>query len=86
LLIDQGLTGTAGSDIFAFGGDEGLDTVGGFDRSGDRFDLSGLFTALTVGDFDGDGVDDSRLEHDGGVVIVLASSGLTLDDWNGLVI
>lgn len=83
---DDVLAGGGEADVFLFGLGAGADRLLDF-GTGDRFDLAGRrFTALKVNDVDGDGRADSTLSHEGGTVLLLGVSDLTLDAWNALVL
>jgi Ca2+-binding RTX toxin-like protein len=76
------LTGGAGADRFRFAAsDAGVDRILDFDQSADRFELTGLFTALSIAP-NGDAV----LTHAGGTVRVAAPPSLSLAQWNALVL
>lgn len=79
---DDRLTGGAGADVFVFGAaGAGNDTVTDFVRSEDRFDLGGgSFTAVSAAS------GGSVLTHSGGTLTVSGVSGLSLADWNALIV
>ncbi|MCC6920585.1 MAG: hypothetical protein IT548_15415 [Alphaproteobacteria bacterium] len=79
---DDLLNGGAGADLFRFSAaSSGTDTIQGFSKTADHFDLGGaVFTA--VSDITGDSV----LTYSGGTIIVQAVAGLTLAQWNDLII
>ena len=81
---DDQMTGGAGADRFAFSGaGQGADLVRDFSAAeGDRFDLDGKsFTAVAS-----DGAGGTLLTWDGGTIRVEKVTGLSLADWNGLVV
>ena len=96
LLMDRyGLntyTGGRGADIFQVGSDYYQTTrwtITDFDASIDRFDLHSAkrFQSLTEADLNGDGRTDTRLVLDGDSdVIALGVAGLTLAEWNDLIV
>jgi len=78
------LYGGTGADRFAFSGaGQGADLIRDFSAAeGDRFDLDGkAFTAVAS-----DGAGGSLLTWDGGTIRVEKVAGLSLADWNGLVV
>lgn len=76
------LTGGAGADVFRFTtSNANVDKITDFNTTVDRFDLSGGSFSAVV---ERQGL--TRLEHDGGVINVLGVTGLTLDQWNALVV
>lgn len=77
------LTGGPGADVFRFANaNAGVDRILDFNKNGDRFDLSGgSFTALSIAP-NGDAV----LTHAGGAVRIAEPAGLTLAQWNALVL
>jgi len=82
------LTGGAGADVFDMGLAGGWDVAFDFDPTEDRFSLGGLewLGFLTI---DADGVggeNDTLLGYAGGNFVALGVSGLTLEEWNALVI
>lgn len=81
-------TGGAGADTIFLGRMCGWDVVFDFNPAGgDRFDLADkLWSGFVEGDFDGDGAaDDTLLGYEGGNLVALNITGLTLDEWNALV-
>lgn len=74
--------GGTGPDVFRFGpANTGSDTIRDLDPSLDRFDLSGgVFTDLRIIGHD------TRLFHDGGAILIRGVTGLSLDDWNALLV
>lgn len=81
---DDELWGGTGADRFAFSGaGQGADRIRDFSAAeGDRFDLDGkAFTAVAS-----DGAGGSLLTWDGGTVRVDKVAGLSLAEWNGLVV
>lgn len=76
------MNGGPGADVFSVTTPTtGNDTIAGFNTAEDRFDLgSGSFTAIAeIGGH-------TRLTHAGGVLVMKNMTGLTLDDWNSLVL
>jgi Ca2+-binding RTX toxin-like protein len=81
------LTGGAGADVFVLGLDAGWDVAFDFDPLEDFFDLGGLqWLGFLEFDADGDGTLDTLLGFAGGNFVALGVSGLTLDEWNALVV
>lgn len=78
----QHVVGGAGRDIFVFrGADLGEDILQDFAVAEDRFDLGGgRFTAAIQSG------GSTRLVHAGGAVTVSGHTGLSLDQWNALVL
>ncbi len=79
---DDLLSGGAGADIFAFGAvGQGNDRITDFATALDRLELGsrGFSAVTTVGAY-------SVLTHAGGTVRVDGVTGLTLEQWNALVI
>jgi Ca2+-binding RTX toxin-like protein len=75
------MNGGAGADVFRFGAFSGKDIVEGFKAVDDRFDLSGgAFTAVSEAN------GHTTLTHGGGTIVVKAVTGLSLADWNALVV
>jgi hypothetical protein len=78
------LYGGAGADRFAFSGiGQGADLIRDFSAAeGDRFDLDGkVFTAVAS-----DGAGGALLTWEGGTVRVEKVAGLSLADWNALIV
>lgn len=74
------LEGGAGADVFRFAASNaGTDRIIGFSTGEDGFDLAGLFTGASASN------GNTVLQHAGGSVIVVGVTGLTLNQWNGLV-
>lgn len=76
------MEGGAGADRFQFAASNaGTDTIAGFQTSADRFDLSG-------GQFSGasESGGNTTLLHAGGRILLTGVTGLSLDDWNALVV
>ncbi len=80
-------TGGAGHDIFDLGERCNWDVAFDFSPTEDSFDLGGLqWSGFLTIDADGDGqVDDTLLGYAGGNFVALDVSGLTLEQWNGLI-
>lgn len=76
------LVGGAGADVFRFAGANlGADAVNGFSAAEDRFDLAGgLFSARAQGG------GNTTLTYAGGTIVVNGVTGLTLEEWNALVL
>lgn len=74
--------GAGATDIFRFAtSGTGADRIVRFETALDRFDLSGgAFTALV------ENGGDTKLVHDGGTVLIDGVTGLTLAQWNALVL
>ncbi|MCC6917556.1 MAG: VCBS repeat-containing protein [Alphaproteobacteria bacterium] len=74
------LRGGADGDLFRFiRTNAGIDTISDFDTANDRFDLRGGRFA-SASEANGNTV----LHHDGGTILVLGVTGLTLGAWNAL--
>lgn len=76
------MNGGPGADTFRFGAaNHGNDTIAGFSLVEDRFDLSGgSFTSFTEAN------GNTRLVHSGGTVTIKDVDGLSLGEWNALVL
>lgn len=78
---DDLMNGGTGADVFVFGAASGQDRIAGFSVSEDRFDLAGgSFSAAVAGG------GNTVLIHAGGSVRIEEVSGLTLEEWNALVL
>lgn len=76
------LEGGAGNDVYrAARAGAGTDTIGGFDAGQDRFDLSGGHF-LSLSEAGGATI----LRHGGGFIVVEDTVGLTLAQWNDLLV
>lgn len=73
------LTGGLGADTYRFGAGAGADTVIGFDKTQDRFDLGGAHFTARV-----EAGGDTTLTFAGGSILVVGVVGLSLAQWNGL--
>ncbi len=82
------LTGGAGADTFDLGTNAGWDVAFDFNTAQDRFSLGGhTWSGFFTIDADGDGqTDDTLLGYAGGNFVALNVSGLTLDQWNALIV
>ncbi len=82
------LTGGAGADTFDLGTSAGWDVAFDFNTAQDRFSLGGhTWSGFFTIDADGDGqTDDTLLGYAGGNFVALNVSGLTLDQWNALIV
>jgi Ca2+-binding RTX toxin-like protein len=73
------LTGNAGADTLI--GGQGNDRMDGFQTALDRFELAGSAFAGVV-----ENNGNTRLTHSGGTVLVTDVTGLSLAQWNALVV
>ncbi len=82
------LTGGAGADTFDLGANAGWDVAFDFNTTQDKFSLGGhTWSGFFTVDADGDGqTDDTLLGYAGGNFVALNVSGLTLDQWNALIV
>ncbi len=82
------LTGGAGADLFDVGANAGWDVALDFDTAEDRFSLGGhAWSGFFTYDADGDGQqDDTLLGYAGGNFVALNVTGLTLAQWNALIV
>lgn len=76
------MNGGADADTFRFAtANTGTDTIAGFNTADDRFDLAGgTFSAIS------DNGVNTRLTHAGGTLIMQGVTGLSLSQWNALVL
>jgi microcystin-dependent protein len=76
------MDGGPGADTFRFAvSGTGKDTINGFEAALDRFDLAGgMFTGRS------ESGGSTTLVHAGGTIKVAGIAGLSLDDWNALVL
>ncbi|MCC6920588.1 MAG: hypothetical protein IT548_15430 [Alphaproteobacteria bacterium] len=79
---DDSLVGGNGADLYRFASaGAGADTIAGFDRAQDSFDLSGgTFTNRSEAN------GNTTLTHTGGTIAVLGVTGLSLQQWNALTL
>jgi serralysin len=82
------LTGGAGADQFDLGVAAGWDVALDFNPSEDRFSLGGLdWLGFVTIDADGvGGANDTLLGYAGGNFVAIGVAGLTLEQWNALVV
>jgi Ca2+-binding RTX toxin-like protein len=80
---DDRMDGGDGADVFRFlAAPGGTDRIDAFSAAEDRFDLAlgEAFTAVSENN------GNTRLTHDGGIILVTGITGLTLAGWNALIL